>query len=241
MKNTILDINSNTIDADKILEKHLRWRWNDYVAYILQRLIIIFFVCLLSIKPDKTLANPLETAGQYIVYTVEVLKENKIIYWITNDSEGAANDYFELLPEKMQNIISNGEVAIRYYEEAPTIYASRPYGSFCKETNTIEIYDNTFSEMTITPLHEFGHYMDAQYQFSSDVEFRKIVDEEVYDFAILVRIKSGNYISDSYESGDYSEYFAETFAFYYAHPMTLKFTAPKTYEYMNELAKSTRH
>lgn len=88
-------------------------------------------------------------------------------------------------------------------------------------------------------IHEFGHYMDySGGRLSETAEFVYIAQDEIEKIINANRFTELNfdYAYESYkETGELSEYFAESYMYYIYKPSFFNDLAPRTYAYMSEL------
>lgn len=120
-------------------------------------------------------------------------------------------------------IITDKDIASTYYNGAPL---GRLAG-LTKPAQQVIYLSNTSREIKRALVHELGHAFDTQLYFKSQSpEFQAIYQEEKNTWRDVTGANS---------SRSNMEYFAECFSQYYTYSSNLSQTAPKTYNYINNL------
>lgn len=165
------------------------------------------------------------------------------------------------LPHKFQDILINNDIKINYVTwmineipEYEKIWDFNVLGVFeGSKSNILVTYkENTDHDLigpyylSINTFHEIGHAIDYDYvlekdgySYSSTPEFHSIFTEE--SPMLFKNIDIEGY--GDYYSATRHEYFAESFAFYYASRETkehLRMYAPKTYAYIKKISASSK-
>ena len=134
----------------------------------------------------------------------------------------ALKEHFE--EDGSRLIITERDLGTRIYSEENNdiLGVTRYYGVL----GYADIYITYSQEGKSSIYHEFGHYLDGELNDISETEeFINIWNEEM---VYLYLIDETNVLNINTPS----EYFAESFGYYINHPNELKFSCPKTYNFL---------
>lgn len=227
-------------------------KWNKYRRKRVKKVCLIAIIVIgILFLSEKTTEYKLISMGTYwikcnVARAHDFFSGVGIRAGMQNDVEIASKTYISYIDDDLLSeyyadggqfvYVTNDEIEkIRRNANSATVLSSSAKEKLkillgCYEQETKKIYINLCKEnkYSSTVVHEFAHYLDQKYNFSSDIEFKNVADKEQKQFALF----------DAEVEIDREEYFAAAYAAYLTQPHFLKMAAPDTYSYMEKLIKN---